>query len=208
MKLLRPSGSCSRCKAILILAVSALAFIGLALVRSPTLIIPPAEPAEAVTAYVADYGYHSRLILPEIDGGLMHYSYGDWRYFALNQQSFSNAVAALLIPTQGTLGRRKVSDFVELQQFIGKRGLDRLLSFEVGGGKAARLLTVLDDRFNRNIDTRVENSITGLSLVQDDQDYTLFHNSNHELVEWLEALDCQVRGFVMLPNFQVKYPKR
>jgi hypothetical protein len=198
----------SRCKAILILAVSALAFIGLALVRSPTLIIPPTEPAETVTAYIVSYGYHSRLILPEIDGGLMQYTYGDWRYFALNQQNFSNAAAALLIPTQGTLGRRKVSHINELQQLINQRQYDSLLSFEVRGGKAARLLTVLGDRFNRNIDTRVENWITGLSLVQDDQDYTLFHNSNHELVEWLEELDCQVKGFVMLPNFQVKYPKR
>ncbi|MCA1995481.1 MAG: hypothetical protein LDL41_26055, partial [Coleofasciculus sp. S288] len=198
----------SRCTAILVLAVSALVFVGLTVVRSPTFIIPPADPASPVTVYVVDYGYHSRLILPEIDGGLVQYTYGDWHYFALNQQDFSSAVAALLIPTRGALGRQNVSDAAELQQLIDKRRYDSLLSFEVAGAKAARLLKLLNDRFNRNIDTRVENSITGLSLVQDDQDYTLFHNSNHELVQWLEDLDCQVRGFVMLPNFQVKSPER
>lgn len=208
MKLLSSSRIRSRCTAILVLAVSALVFVGLTVVRSPTFIIPPVDPASPVTVYVVDYGYHSRLTLPEVDGGLVQYTYGDWHYFALNQQDFSNAVAALLIPTRGALGRQKVSDAAELQQLIDKRRYDSLLSFEVARAKAARLLKLLNERFNRNIDTRVENPLTGLSLVQDDQDYTLFHNSNHELVKWLEELDCEVRGFVMLPNFQVKFPKR
>lgn len=71
--------------------------------------------------------------------------------------------------------------------------------------KALQLAQALDQRFNRNIDTRIENPQTGLTLVKDEQEYTMLHNSNHELVEWLEQLDCQVEGFVMWSNFQVKY---
>ena len=69
---------------------------------------------------------------------------------------------------------------------------------------AAQLLKSLNKRFNQNIDTRIVNPRNNLAFVQDDQDYTVFHNSNHELVNWLEELNCQVEGFVTLPNFKVK----
>lgn len=207
MKLLRAKRIRSRCGAILNWAVLAFVFVGLTLVRSPTFIIPPTDPANPVTVYVVDYGYHSSLVLPDRDGELIEYAYGDWRYFALNQRDFSNAAAALLIPTQSTLGRQKFSDVAELQQFIAQYPDVRLLSFEVAAAKAAHLLKLLNERFNRNIDSCVENPLTGLFLVKDDQDYTLFHNSNQELVEWIEDLDCKVRGFFLLPNLQMKYPE-
>lgn len=190
--------------AILILAV--VASVSLVWIFSPATIIPPADPADPVTVHVVDYGFHSRLVLPDGDGKLIQYAYGDWNYFALNQQDWSDGAAALLVPTQGTLGRRKFSNITELRQMID-RGDNTLLNFEVAGAKAIQLLASLDERFNRNINTRVENPLIEMTLVQDDQDYTLFHNSNHELVLWLKDLDCRVEGFVMWANFQVKYPK-
>lgn len=196
----------SRRIALFILAI--LACVLLTWVSSPTVIVPPASPANPVTAYVIDQGYHSSLLLPDRESGYIQYAYGDWHYFALNQQGWSDAAAALLIPTKATLGRRKFSNIDNLRQIVDPNRNKTILNFDVTGAKATQLLKALNDRFNRNINTRVENSITGLSLVQDDEDYTLFHNSNHELIEWLEELDCQVKGFVMLPNFQVKSPKR
>jgi len=96
MKLLRPSRIRLRCGAILNKAVLAFVFVGLTLVRSPTFIIPPTGPANPVTVYVVEQGYHSSLVLPDRDGGLIQYPYGDWRYFALNQQDFSNAMGFTL----------------------------------------------------------------------------------------------------------------
>ncbi|MBE9007711.1 DUF2459 domain-containing protein [Fortiea sp. LEGE XX443] len=173
-------------------------------VLSPAIIVPPADPVEAVTIYVTDYGWHSRLVLPTGNSKLIQYAYGDWNYFALNQQDLRNGAAALLLPTQGTLGRRKFSNIAELQQIIQQHD-HSLLSLEISQTKVIQLLKLLDERFNRNVATSIENFQTGLTLVKDNQEYTLFHNSNHEIVKWLKSLDCQIYGFVMWANFQVKH---
>ncbi|MBW4686739.1 MAG: DUF2459 domain-containing protein [Komarekiella atlantica HA4396-MV6] len=180
------------------------AFILLVWILSPATIVPPADPVEAIAIYVTDHGWHSRLVLPSGNGELIQYAYGDWNYFALNQQDLKNGLAALLLPTQGTLGRRKFSNIAELQQIIQQQDYT-LLSLEVAQTKVTQLLKLLDERFNRNIATSIENPKTGLTLVKDDQKYTLLENSNHEIVEWLQDLDCQVDGFVMWANFRVKH---
>ncbi|MFQ4145529.1 DUF2459 domain-containing protein [Chlorogloeopsis sp. ULAP02] len=173
-------------------------------ISTPASIIPPARPTAALTVHVLDLGLHPELVLPNSNGELIVYAYGDWNYFALNNQGFTDGLAALLLPTQGTLGRQKYSNLEQLQQTVKEKD-GTLLSFEVTKTKALQLAQALDQRFIRNINTRLENPQTGLTLVKDEQEYTMLHNSNHELVKWLEQLDCQVEGFVMWANFQVKY---
>ena len=71
------------------------------------MIVPPAGHVEqSVPVLVADYGYHSTLILPKSDGGLVEYAYGDWTYFGQNQKSVSTALHALVASDQATMGRR------------------------------------------------------------------------------------------------------
>jgi hypothetical protein len=195
---------CSRSLKIILLSILALVVVVFILAYSPTWIVPPTAPVDPITVYITDYGYHSRLVLPSRQGGLVQYAYGDWDYFALERQNWHNAIAALLIPTQGTLGRRKFNDLGELRQILGPNWQDFLLSFEVATSKAFDLEESLDVRFNQNIHTSVFNPHNGLTFVKDDRDYTLFHNSNHELVGWLEDLDCRVQGFPTLPNFQLQ----
>ena len=181
-----------------------LVVVGFILFSSPTFIVPPTAPAAPVTVYVIDYGYHSRLVLPDGKGKLMQYAYGDWRYFALNRQNLGNGIVALLYPTQGTIGRRQ---FNSLAEFQGQLERDRniILGFEADAAKVDQLLKLLDRRFRQNLPMRVKNPRNHLTFVPDDRDYIMFHNSNHELVTWLKNLDCRVRGFVALPNFQVKH---
>lgn len=181
-----------------------LVVVGFILLNTPTFIIPPTAPAAPVTVYVVDYGYHSRLVLPDGKGKLMQYAYGDWRYFALDRQNLGNGIAALLYPTQGAIGRRQFNNLAEFQRQL-ERDRDTLLGFEVAEVKAARLLKLLDRSFRQNLPMQVKNPRNHLTFVPDDQDYIMFHNSNHELVTWLKNLDCRVKGFVALPNFQVKH---
>lgn len=189
---------------ISILSVVALVVAAFILVRSSTTIIAPADPVAPVTVYITDYGYHRRLVLPTSQGKLLQYTYGDWDYFALNRQNWNNAIAALLIPTQGTLGRREFKDLAQLRQTLGLDWQDILLSLEVSSSRVFSLEQSLDIRFNQNIDTSIFNPHNSLTLVKDERNYSLWHNSNHELVSWLESLDCQVRGFVTLPNLQLQ----
>jgi hypothetical protein len=206
MEWFRKSLICSRSLTRLILSIVALVIVASILIYSPTTIAPPTAPVAPTTVYVIDYGYHGRLILPAHQGGLLQYAYGDWNYFALERQNWNNALAALLIPTQGTLGRRKFKELAELRQVLGPDWQDILLSFEVASSKALHLEESLEVRFHQNMDTSVFNPHNGLTFVKDERDYSLLHNSNHELVSWLEALDCRVEGFVALPNFQLQEP--
>ncbi len=191
---------------IIIFFLTVAASILVVWILTPASIIPPADPVDGIAVHVVERGLHTSLVLPRGNNELMEYAYGDWNYFALNQQKLSDGLAALLIPTLGTIGRRQFTDITQLRQVVKQEDIT-LLSFKVAEAKATQLMQSLDKRFNRNINTRVENPHTGLTLVQDDQKYTLLHNSNHEVVAWLEDLDCQVKGFVMWANFRVQYPK-
>ena len=185
------------------LASLIIASILLVWMLSPTSIVPPTAPVEAITIYVTDYGWHSRLVLPSRNGILIQYAYGDWNYFALNQQDLKDGLAALFLPTQGTLGRRTFSNTAQFEQIMQRENAS-ILSLKVGQAHVTRLLKLLDERFNRHLETRIENSQTGLTFVQDNQDYTLLYNSNHELAAWLQDLDCQIHGLIIWANFRVK----
>lgn len=188
---------------LFILAI--VASISLVFIASHAVIIPPVNPVEPVTVYVVDLGLHSRLVLPDGDHGFIQYAYGDWRYFALNQEDLGSGIAALLIPTQGAFGSRKYENIAQLQQAID--GNTTILNFAVARAKATGLQKLLDKRFHQNIATQIFNPVNQMNFVQDDLDYTLYHNSNHELVVWLENLDCRVEGFVLLADFKVQYPR-
>lgn len=190
----------------LTLVVAGLVFGFFIWVLSPTVIVPPARPVAPVIVYVVKYGIHSRLVLPDRQRGLIQYAYGDWNYFALSQQDWNDALAALLIPTPGTLGRRQFINFDQLRGTF-RQPDDAILSFAVAGAKVKQLLKSLNHRYYRHIQTQIENPQNRLTLVQDDHNYTLLHNSNHQLVMWLEDLECQVHGFVTFARFQVKAHK-
>lgn len=191
--------------------LSALGFVSLVLIvaavvviYSPTAIIPPRQLEESLVVYVVDHGFHSRLVLPDGQGRFVQYTYGDWQYFALQHQTAITAVEALLWPTPGTLGRRYFESFLELEQAVGQLGNRRLLALAVDRAQADGLRSRLDAWFDNHLDTEVVHPLSGLHFVRVDQRYTIIHNSNHELVDWLRALGCQVKGFVAWPNFQVK----
>jgi hypothetical protein len=188
---------------ILSFTLAVLLTIGFSWLSTPPTIIPPNDVTVPVTVYVMNQDYHSRLILPT-ESGFVQYAYGDWEYFALYQQTLQTALAALLIPTQGAFGRRAYPSLRDLQQATTTLYQGSLLSFTVSQAKAAQLLDTLNTRFEQKIDTAIVNSLNRMTFVQDHRDYSLLHNSNHEVVEWLEALDCQVQGFILWAGFQVQ----
>ena len=73
-----------------------------------TIVPPPAAVGRTAPVLIADYGYHSTLILPRAQGGLIEYAYGDWEYFGQNKKSVATALHALLASDQATLGRRVI----------------------------------------------------------------------------------------------------
>lgn len=183
--------------------VLALAIAAAVLIRLPTVIIPPTQPEEPRLVYVMDYGIHSRLVLPDGEGGLIQYTYGDWHYFALQQQTVLTAMQALFWPTPATLGRRQLRRSPQFSP-AGSRQQHSVLELEVSGPRVSQLRSRLDSWFADHIETQVHHPASTLHFVKVEPSYTVFHNSNHELVDWLRELDCDVRGWVIWPNFKVK----
>ncbi|NHC33385.1 DUF2459 domain-containing protein [Scytonema millei] len=183
---------------ILFLAIASIFLVGW--ICSPATIVPPGNPINPVNIYLIDYGFHARLILPSDRDNCLEYAYGDWKYFALNQQDWLTGAAALFLPTQGALGRKlKNCDRFDL---LATQKDNFLLSITVDKTKVDRLLKVLNSYFDRPTTIQIENSYTGMTLVPYDRTYTVLHNSNHELVRWLENLGCRVEGFVLWANFK------
>lgn len=165
-------------------------------------IIPPAAPQNPVTVHVAEFGFHARLLLPEGDGWLQ-YGFGDWDYYARRQQTLLNGVLALLWPTPGALGQGEV-DSVDRFRADSESAGGQLLSFDVPGARVKQLKHSLHTRFEQQIpDGQVYNRVNNLRLVRDDRPYSVLHNSNHELAEWLKVLDCQVESLGFWTAFRL-----
>ena len=66
----------------------------------------PVRPVEPVDVFLVDYGRHSSLLLPDDgDKGLIEFTYGDWRWFALGKDGPLDVIPTIFLPTQGALGR-------------------------------------------------------------------------------------------------------
>jgi hypothetical protein len=169
---------------------------------SPTTITPPVAPKDAVTVFVLDPGFHSEIVLPISSQELIQYAYGDWHYFALNQQGWLDAIRAVLLPSQGALGRRRYANEDDLRR-TARHLQAELLQFQVAQLAVDQLLEQLDRRYEKNRQTQIYNSKLEMTFVQDDADYSLVHNCNHEVAKWLQQLGCRVDGSVILANFQL-----
>lgn len=159
----------------------------------PTTIVPP-RPADPATVYLVDYGRTTTLVLTVAENKMVAYAYGDWTYYALRKQGPVESVAALLWPTQGTLGRKEIngpSDVETVRRELGP-GLEEIHQFDVERHALARLHAKLDDIYYDRLGTAVESY--GMTFVHHPEPYTYWSNSNHMTAEWLRELGCETRG--------------
>ena len=168
----------------------------------------PIEPAETRRMYLLDLGRHTRLALGRTDGGFVEYGYGEWLWYANLEDQWWRAPAAMLWPTQGTLGRR---------EWRGERAEDRLLRNYAGldvlelpaaEDEVVALLNRLDCAFAEHADRLVHNERYDLDFVPHDRDYWLFNNSNHAVKEWLEAAGYEVSGTGIFAKWRLRQHRR
>lgn len=169
-------------------------------------ITPPAQIAagHATPVIVADYGYHSTLILPRAQGGLVEYAYGDWNYFGHNNKSVSTALHALFASDQATLGRRLLDRLPNQPGLEQATGANTLIRFDAPRDKVEELERALEQRFSTNLDSIMYSPVHQLYFVKDNQRYGVGHNCNHFTAEWLERLGCKVEGVVITSKFRLK----
>jgi hypothetical protein len=164
---------------------------------------PPASVSEPVTVFVVDYGRHASLALPKEDKSLVEWSWGDWNWFALNRTGPMQGLRALLASPRSTLSRRELAPAEDAQELATRLTAGEVLLLEVEHTRAKALLQQLEARWLRRRNEAVMDP-SGRVFVPDDARYSLFNNSVHELIRWLEALDVSVSGTGVTANFRLR----
>lgn len=173
-----------------------------------TMVIPPANPRDPAPVFLLEHGQHASLVLPGEIQGVVRYSYGDWRYYALGNKGITTGLAALTSSTLAGLGRRelRVPAVPAAVQNAVQVVTSELHEIHVEAAAVARLRAKLDAIFDANRDSLIYNEDIDLEFVHHPVPYSVAHNSNKLVAQWLEALGCEVRNPAFLPNWRVLRP--
>ena len=172
-------------------------------------VYPQPQPVHPTAVYVADYGIHSSLIMPTGDGQYIEYAFGDWYYAALNHCLPTDALGALLISFQSTLGRRYVE--VPPGQTTPQPlhpSPNRIQVIYASQDSVDRLLRNLDARYRADSTRVVHNPDNDMDYVPDHEHYSVLNNCNHLTARCLRDIGCDVHGIVVLSKFSVAPTQR
>ncbi len=177
----------------------------LLMVGCANMLIPPSEPKNAVEVFLVDHGRHASLVLPDGEGGGVRYTWGEWRWYGLNEAGALRGLQALLWPTQSALGRHAFS------KWRSPRGLHTLIpeghvevfELEVAQQRSDALRERLDAEFRANEEQAVYNRRYNLTFVPLNGHYWLPRQSNQVMLEWLRELGLTVRGFGIYSNWRL-----
>lgn len=158
-------------------------------------LIPPALPSNPTRVFLLDHGRHSSLVLPT-GSEMIRYSYGDWDWYALNKRGIQAANRALLLSSPAALGRQK---FYSVPQEESVRravqvNIENIISIMVESDRVNLLNTRLEHFFAENRQHIHHNPGYGLEFVPHPVPYSLSHNSNEVVAQWLRELGVEVRG--------------
>lgn len=176
-------------------------------VRPPT--VAPGSIADPVTVWLLDHGRTPSLILPDEQGGMIRYSYGDWDYYALRETGFLDGVRALLWPTQGALGRMPMSGPLTAENIDHqvKVGIERMHPVQVERAAVERLRKRLESLYAANQASEVMTRSVDLAFVHHPRKYSYFHNSNHRIAAWMKELGCEIDGLAYYSRWELAEAK-
>jgi hypothetical protein len=160
-----------------------------------TTIIPPPQLYDPVTVYVVDKGRTPSLVVPDHAGTLIRYTYGEWRWYALNETGPLRGLAALLWPTQGALGRAVLEGEPTLgtvQRHLP--GALEILPVRVEQALVGAFAERMAQQYEQARHTEVYAPHVRLHFVHHPRRYTWFRNSNHAVASWLREIGCETRG--------------
>ena len=182
------------------------------LVGCVTTIRPPSDVVEPVAVLLLDHGHTPSLVMPvdEAEARIARYAYGEYRYYALGDAGFTGAVRALFWPTRGALGRRVMPGPLETEHVLNTVRIpsERVVLIHVERAKLIELRDDLDWHFTDQMDSATVRAEADLVFVHHPTRYSLFHNSNHAVADWLERLGCEVRGPAMVSWWRVEEAER
>lgn len=170
-------------------------------------VTPPCDPASPTSVFVIDRGYHSSLILPREDGSLVEYAYGEWGWFVLNQAEWYRAIVITFGAHEGALGRQSLPGPATLDSVKMQVAAEQIYEIRVAEERVAALLSVLDERFMKGLETNHGyNPEVGLDFAHDPDKYGIGRTCNTRVDDWLIALGCDTGGISLFSAFRVETP--
>jgi hypothetical protein len=169
-------------------------------------IVQPPALVNPRPVILLDHGRHSSLVLPAADSGVVCYAYGEWRWYAERKTGVLRAVAAILWPTRGALGRRLLAVEADAAA-VGRAlavGVEHLYVLEAEADAVNALRTRLDSLFEERRETLLYNEAYDLEFVHHPRPYWLFRTSNQMVAGWLEELGFRVHGPALLSRWEVR----
>ncbi len=169
-----------------------------------TLITPPDEVQEPTPVFVLEHGWTSSLVLPAADGSLYRYAYGDWAYYAERKTGSGAGLAALLWETPAALGRKHMAGPATVESVWQqvKVPIDALHFLQVEKRRVNALLEHLNGYFDKAPFYRPTPEVD-LIFVPHPVPYSLRHNSNQVLADWLVELGCRLDERPVLSGWKV-----
>ncbi|QTF94091.1 hypothetical protein [Halomonas sp. BM-2019] len=202
-------GLLTRALSIRVLLSQGLLLLGLlALAGCAGRLTPPEAPVAPVPVYLLDHGHHASLVLPRREGGVVRYSYGEWRWYVEGERHALAGISALLWPTASGLGRGEhaaLSVEADLRR-LAPEGVEVVYPLVAEEARVVALKRRLDAYFEVPGVTPVYSEEFDLSFVPYPRAYWLTHQSNLVTARWLRSLGVEVRGIPWLSNWRLEAP--
>ena len=167
-------------------------------------VIPPPAPADPAPVYLLDHGRHASLVLPA-DGGMVRYAYGDWAWYVLRHTGITQGSRALLRPSPAGLGRKKlpaVPTPASVRRYV-RVPIENLVALSAEADKVDRLRGNLENIFTEAEAAPRYNPAFDLEFVRHPEPYSLNHNSNTVVAQWLRDLGAEISGDGPLSRWRV-----
>jgi hypothetical protein len=179
----------------------------LALAGCSTTIVPPLHVEQPVTVFLVDKGRTPSLVVPSGTGQLVRYTYGEWRWYALDETGALRGLAALLWPTQGAFGRAELPG-PPTRETVERHlpGAVETLAVVVEAARVREFEQRMERLYADRRDTEVYAPHVRMHFVHHPRRYTWFRNSNHVVAAWLRELGCETRGLSYRSQWTVEPP--
>lgn len=171
-------------------------------------VTPPAlAPGEArAPLAVLDHGRHTSMVVGLGDGRMIRYAYGHWRWYAENDTSAGQGLAALFAESPAALGRRALPgpltpDALQRQVLVG---YVEVLLLDVDRAAADRLVARLDAIVAAGRDRQLYNGLVDLDFVPHPVPYSQAHSSNRVVARWLREMGAEVEGDGLMADWRLQ----
>lgn len=128
---------------------------------------PPVEVSDPARVFVIDYGRHASLALPQENGTLVEWSWGDWNWYALERTGLAEGAQALFASPHSALARRALALADDSEELEARVRAKEVLALTVERERVRALHRQLEARWLRRRDQAVAHP-NGRIFVPDD----------------------------------------